>query len=145
VDTLPKGVSHDLDLDALMIRVREAAMTGGTGRVTAPPLTAGDQIGPDLDLARLIDGQGEWNEQTIKSLAAVVECLRNLRDDWVAAHTRICQELERLSALLEQMHLSREKNARHKATPRRAPVPPSREATADKRRRRPSKANGHRS
>ena len=31
MDTVAKPVSDDLDLDALMLRVREAAMTGGAG------------------------------------------------------------------------------------------------------------------
>jgi hypothetical protein len=135
VDILQKDVSHDLDLDALMLKVREAAMTGGTGRVTSPPQTAGDQTGPDSDVMRVIDAQGEWNEHTAKSIAAVVECLRNLRDDWEAAHSRLCQDVERLSAALEQVHPLRENKTRHKATPRRVPV----------KRRQPRKANGHRS
>jgi hypothetical protein len=135
VDILQKDVSHDLELDALMMKVREAAMAGGTGRVTSPPQTAGDQTGPELDLVRVIDAQGEWNEHTTKSLAAVVECLRSLRDDWEAAHSRICQDVERLSAVLDQMHLLDEKKERRKATRRRVPV----------KRRQPRKANGHRS
>ena len=93
MDTVAKPVGDDLDLDALMIRVREAAMAGGTSGGAARPQTAGDANGADIDLVRVIDAQGEWNEHTRQSLAALVECLRTLRDDWADAHARLREEM----------------------------------------------------
>ena len=92
--TVGKHVDDDLDLDALMIRVREVAMASGTSNGAAPPKAAGDANGADIDLVRIIDAQGEWNEQTRQSLAALVECLRTLRDDWMDAHARLREEIE---------------------------------------------------
>lgn len=95
MDTVAEPVADDLDLDALMIRVREAA-TGGAARAE----TAVDAKGADIDLVRVIDAQGEWNEQTRQSLVALVECLRTLRDDWADAHARLREDVGHLSALV---------------------------------------------
>lgn len=103
MDRLPTDLSDDLDLDALMIRVREAAMASGTSGGAARPQTAGDAKGADIDLARVIDAQGEWNEHTRQSLAALVECLRTLRDDWTDAHARLREEMGHLSALVGEL------------------------------------------
>lgn len=103
MDRLPTDLSDDLDLDALMIRVREAAMASGTSGGAARPQTAGDAKGADIDLARVIDAQGEWNEHTSQSLAALVECLRTLRDDWTDAHARLREEMGHLSALVGEL------------------------------------------
>ena len=46
------------------------------------PQAAGELTGRDLDLVRVLEAQGEWNEHTRQSLAALVECIRTLRDDW---------------------------------------------------------------
>ena len=102
MDRLPTDLSDDVDLDALMIRVREAAMASGTSGA-ARPQTAGDAKGADIDLARVIDAQGEWNEHTGQSLAALVECLRTLRDDWTEAHARLREEMGHLSALVGEL------------------------------------------
>ena len=59
VDRLPTDLSDDVDLDALMIRVREAAMASGTSGGAARPQTASDAKGADIDLARVIDAQGD--------------------------------------------------------------------------------------
>ena len=64
METVAKHVDDDLDLDALMIRVREAAMASGTSDGAAPPKAAGDANGAEIDLVRVIEAQGEWNEQT---------------------------------------------------------------------------------
>ena len=88
----PNPLGDDLDLDALMVRVREAAMAGGTSGGAARPQTGGDANGADLDLVRVLDAQGEWNEHTRQSLAALVDCLRTLRDDWTDAHARLREE-----------------------------------------------------
>ena len=99
MDRVAKPVGDDLDLDALMTRVREAAMAGGpSGGATHPQ--SGDANGADLDLVRVLDAQGEWNEQTRQSLAALADCLRTLRDDWTDAHARLRDELSQLSALV---------------------------------------------
>ena len=64
--------------------------------------------GRDIDLARVIEAQGEWNEHTGKSLAALVECLRTLRDDWTEAQARLRQEMSQLSAIVEEMRTTTE-------------------------------------
>lgn len=97
MDTVAEPVSDDLDLDALMIRVREAATAGAARAETA------DAKGADIDLARVIDAQGEWNEQTRQSLVALVECLRTLRDDWADAHARLREDVGQLSALVADL------------------------------------------
>jgi hypothetical protein len=99
MDRVAKPIGDDLDLDALMIRVREAAMAGGPGS-GATDRAGGDANGADLDLVRVLDAQGEWNEQTRQSLAALADCLRTLRDDWTEAHARLRDELSQLSALV---------------------------------------------
>ena len=56
-----------MDLDALMARVREAAMgTGASGSAAAPAPC--DAAGHDSISIRVIDAQGEWNEHTRKAL-----------------------------------------------------------------------------
>jgi hypothetical protein len=106
VDTVAKQVSDDLDLDALMIRVREAAMASETSGGAARPQTADDAKGAEIDLVRVIDAQGEWNEHTRQSLAALVECLRTLRDDWTDAHARLREDMGQLSALVGELRTS---------------------------------------
>ena len=98
MDTVAEPVGDDLDLDALMIRVREAAMAGA-----ARAETAADAKGADIDLVRIIDAQGEWNEQTRQSLVALVECLRTLRDDWADAHARLREDVGQLAALVSDL------------------------------------------
>ena len=95
MDTLADPIGDDLDLDALMVRVREVAMAGA-----ARQETAADAKGADIDLVRVIDAQGEWNEHTRQSLVALVECLRTLRDDWTEAHARLREDMGQLSALV---------------------------------------------
>ena len=102
MDTVADPVGDDLDLDALMIRVREAAMAGA-----ARPETAADVKGADIDLVRVIDAQGEWNEQTRQSLVALVECLRTLRDDWADAHARLRDDVGQLAALVSDLRKRR--------------------------------------
>jgi hypothetical protein len=103
VDRLPTDLSDDVDLDALMIRVREAAMASGTSGGAARPQTAGDPKGADIDLVRVIDAQGEWNEHTRQLLAALVECLQTLREDWTDAHARLREDMSHLSALVREL------------------------------------------
>jgi hypothetical protein len=98
MDIVADPIDDDLDLDALMVRVREAAMAG-----TARPETAADPKDADIDLVRVIDAQGEWNEHTRQSLVALVECLRTLRDDWTEAHARLQEEVGQLSTLVGEL------------------------------------------
>ena len=74
-----------------------------TSGATGPSRTAGDPTGHDLDLTRVFNAQGEWNEHTGKSLAALVECLQSLRDDWRDTQSRLRQEVGQLSAAVEQI------------------------------------------
>ena len=125
MDTVAKPVSDDVDLDALMLRVREAAMTGAAGGGTVQPQAAGDGTARELDLIRVLESQADWNEQARQSLAALADCIRTLRDDWVDERAGLRREIGQLSALVEQL--------RSAAAPtrRRSKVPP-----AAKRRRR---------
>jgi hypothetical protein len=135
MDTVADGGSADVDLDALMVRVREAAMTS-TPTVTpsGPPAPTADLTGSGFDLVRVIEAQGEWNEHTKKSFAAVVSSLRALRDDWADAHARICQEVERLAAVVDGLHPVNQKHARRKATRPRVPITRRRRGAANGRR-----------
>jgi hypothetical protein len=101
MDTGAKHGSDDLELDALMVRVREAALAVGPSGDAARPGT-GDANDADIDLVRVIDAQAEWNEHTRQSLAALVDCLRTLRDDWTDAHARLREDVGRLSALVNE-------------------------------------------
>ena len=114
---LSQAIGGDFDLDALMVRVREAAMSGSTAAVTTPeaPAQMTDLIGSDFDLVRVIEAQGEWNEHTKRSLAAMVSALRTLRDDWTDAQARLCQEVERLAAVVAGLHAVHHKHERRKA------------------------------
>ena len=103
MDTVAKPVSDDVDLDALMLRVREAAMTGAAGGATVQPQAAGDGTARELDLVRVLEAQGDWNEQARQSLAALVDCIRTLRDDWADAQAGLRREIGQLSALVEQL------------------------------------------
>src|SRR5215204_315531 len=98
MDTPARRADGDLDLDVLMARVREAAMAGGPSAEATRPGPAGDASGADIDLIRVIDAQGEWNEQTRQVLAALLEGLRTLRDDWTDAHARLREDVGQLSA-----------------------------------------------
>ena len=102
MDRFPTDPGDDEDLDALMMRVREVAMTTGPGAGAARPQTAGDAPGADIDLVRVIDAQSEWNEHTRQSLAALTECLRALQDDWADAQAGLRREIGQLSARVEQ-------------------------------------------
>ena len=101
---LARDVGDDGDLDELMTRVRELALGTGTGgsAVTAAQ-AAGEAAGCDSDLLRVIAAQSEWNEQTRKALGEVVQCLQELRDDWIGAQKGLGDEIARLSALVRQL------------------------------------------
>ena len=133
--TVTKHVDDDLDLDALMVRVREAASAGAGDGAPARAHVDGDMHQANLDLVRVIDAQAEWNEQTRQSLAAMVECLRALREDWTDAHERLRHDMEQLSALISELRTGtvraatrtkqaagQTKRARGASVPARAPA-----------------------
>ena len=101
MDTGATPGGDDLDLDAPMLRVRDAAMTVVAGSGTAP--AAGEATARELDLIKVLEAQGEWNEQARQSLTALVECIRTLRDDWANVQSGLRQEIGQLSALVEQI------------------------------------------
>jgi hypothetical protein len=103
MDRVAKPLGDDHDLDALMVRVREAALAGASGSGAPRPQLSGETNGADVDLARVLDAQGEWNDQARQSLAALVECLRTLRDNWAEAHARLQEELRQISAAVEEL------------------------------------------
>jgi hypothetical protein len=103
MDTAAKHGGDDLDLDALMVRVRDAAMAGAGNGDASRRDTASDATGAEIDLVRLIDAQGEWNEHTRQALAALLDCLRTLRDDWMDAHARLRREVAQLSELVGEL------------------------------------------
>lgn len=103
MDTTARPVGDDLDLDELMLRVRDAAMNGSAGSGRAQPQAAGEAAAPELDLIRVLEAQGDWNEHARQSMAALVECIRMLRDDWADAQARLRREIEELSALVTEL------------------------------------------
>jgi len=119
VDTVAKPVSDDVDLDALMLRVREADMTGAAGGGTVQAPAAGEGAARELDLIRVLEAQGDWNDQARQSLAALADCLRTLRDDWADERAGLRSEIGRLSTLVEQLRSAAA------APRRRSKVPPA--------------------
>jgi len=101
-DTVATTVSDDVDLEALMLRVRDAAMIGIAGAGTAPP-HSGEAGARELDLVRVLQAQDEWNEQARQSLMALVDGLRALRDDWTDVQAALRREIVRLTAMVEQL------------------------------------------
>jgi len=87
VDTVAKPVSDDVDLDALMLRVREAAMTGAAGGGTVQPQAAGAGTARELDLIRVLEAQGDWNEQ-----ARPAVCPPTQPDDCSSSGSTPCPE-----------------------------------------------------
>lgn len=127
MDRVAKPFGDDQDLDALMVRVREAALCGGPGG--APQRQSPDEAnGADVDLVRVLDAQGEWNDRARQSLTALVECLRTLRDDWAEAHARLQEELRHVSAALEELRSGTAAARRTRRSPRkRQTVKPGRQ------------------
>jgi peptidoglycan hydrolase CwlO-like protein len=103
-----RHVDDDLDLDALMVRVREAALGPTTVASAAPQglTAAGDPSSADADLIRIIDAQGQWNEQTRQALVALADSLRTLRDDWADEQKTLRKQMGQLSALVAQLTAS---------------------------------------
>jgi hypothetical protein len=98
---------NDVDLDALMVRVREAAMAGASSGGPVQPQAAGDGSARDLDLIRVLEAQGDWNEHARQSLTALVDGIRALRDDWADVQAGLRREISQLTALVEQLRRRR--------------------------------------
>ena len=130
MDTGAKPVSDDLDLDALMLRVRDAAMTGASSGATVQPQAAGDRSSHELDLVRVLETQGDWNEHVRQSLAALVDCIRTLRDDWADTQAGLRREIGQLSALVEQLRSATSPPAARPSSPVHAPSGPPRVAAS---------------
>ena len=130
----------DLDLDALMLRVRDAAMAGTPGRGAVQPQASGDADAGELDVLKVLEAQGEWNEQARQDLVALVDAIRALRDDWNEAHATLRQEVAQLSALIEGLRAATAPAARAnvsgntRSRTRHADAPPRRTGTTSKRR-----------
>ena len=90
----------DPDLDALMSRVRDAAL-GGLSDSGPLQLAAGEADADGLEVMKVLEAQGSWNEQVRQSLVALLDGLRTLRDDWAAAQAELRRELGRLSAVAD--------------------------------------------
>ena len=129
MDTVAKPVSDDVDLDALMLRVRDAAMTGAASGGTVQPQAAGDGTARELDLIRVLEAQGDWNEHARQSMTALVDGIRALRDDWTDVQAGLRREIGQLSALVEQLRsatsppVARPSSRAH--TPSRTPRAPA--------------------
>jgi len=121
MDTVATPVGDEVDLDALMLRVREAAMTGAAGGVIVQPLAAGDGTARELDLIRVLEAQGDWNEQARQSLAALADCIRTLRDDWADERAGLRREIGQLSALVEQLRSATSPPAARPSSPVHVP------------------------
>ena len=91
----------DLDLDALMLRVREAALAGVSGSGPAEPLAAGEADRGGLDVMKVLEAQGDWNEQARQSLVALLDGVRTLRDDWAEAQADLRREIAQLSVVVD--------------------------------------------
>ena len=139
MDTGAKPTSDDLDLDALMLRVRDAAMSGASGG-TVQPRAAGDGTAHELDLVRVLEAQGDWNEHVRQSLAALADCIRTLRDDWADAPAGLRREIGQLSTLVEQLRSATSPPVARSSSPARTPSRTRRAAASPRgaRKRRPA-------
>jgi hypothetical protein len=114
MDTVLESTNAEFDLDRLMARVRKAATVGEAG---AQLLGSQSEEAADANvpgLMEVIAAQAEWNRRTTESLAAVVECLRNLQDGWRDIESRLRREAAHVSALAPRMQ--RATAARHTGT-----------------------------
>jgi hypothetical protein len=118
VDRVAVPPGDDVDLDALMLRVRDAARAG-TGGEGALPKASGDDVARRLELIRVLEAQGEWNERARQSLVALADGVRALRDDWADAEAELRREMTRLSALVAQLRPVASRKRRGPASKRR--------------------------
>ena len=92
----------DLDLDALMVRVRDAAMAGTSGSGPVQPQARAADAG-EVDVIRVLEAQGDWNEHARQDLVALLDTIRTLRDDWNELHAALRREIAQLSAQVDEL------------------------------------------
>jgi hypothetical protein len=102
VDTVARPISDERDLDALMLLVRDAAMTAAASSGIQPQ-AAGEGTARELDLIKVLEAQGDWNEHVRQSLAALVDCIRTLQDDWADVQAGLRGDIGQLSALIDRL------------------------------------------
>ena len=96
IDKVLDDHSDDVDLDALMSRVREAAgSVGAVPAVTGGPAEA--SRGAAAELGQLLTAQAAWNERMSRSLAVIAECLQGLQDAWQDLESRVSSDDRRRS------------------------------------------------
>lgn len=102
--TVDTGIAFDddLDLDALMVRVRDAAMAGASGSGPVQPQARAADAG-EADLIRVLEAQGDWNEHARQDLVALLDAIRTLRDDWNELHAALRREIAQLSAQVDEL------------------------------------------
>jgi hypothetical protein len=122
VDTFTRNSDDDADLDELMNRVREAALGASAAVAGSSAATgaSGDMAVADSDVARVLDAQGQLNEQMRKALADLVGCLRTLRDDWAEAQKGLRREMGQLSASVRTLQTPSSSASPRRKTPARA-------------------------
>jgi hypothetical protein len=130
VDTVVKPVSDDVDLDALMVRVRDAVMTGAASGGTVQPQAAGEGTARELDLIRVLEAQGDWNEQARQSLAALADGIRTLRDDWDETLAGLRRDIGQLSVLVEHLRSATSPPVARRGSPAHPPSPERRAAVS---------------
>ena len=103
VERVAIPTSDDVDLDALMVRVRDAARGGSASGGALQAQSASDEIARELDLIRVLEAQGEWNEHARQALMALTDAIRALRDDWAEVQAGLRREIAQLTAQVEQL------------------------------------------
>jgi hypothetical protein len=119
------------DLDALMLRVRDAAMAGTPGSRPVQPQASGEGDAGEPHVIRVLEAQGDWNEQARQDLVALLDCIRTLRDDWNEVHAGLRREIVRLSAQVDELRAAAASPATRSSASkttrsRRAPASPRR-------------------
>ena len=96
----------DPDLDALMLRVRAAAMGRTYASQQTRPQASSESDAGEVEVVRTLEAQGDWNEQARQDLVALLDCIRTLRDDWNEAHAGLRREIARLSAQADELRIA---------------------------------------
>ena len=103
MDRVAIPISDDLDLDALMVRVRDAARGGAARGGALQVQSASDETARELDLIRVLEAQSAWNEHARQALMALTDAIRALRDDWAEVQAGLRREIAQLTAQVEQL------------------------------------------
>ena len=120
MDRAPIPLSDDVDLDALMLRVRDAARTNTAGGVALQAQAVRADATPELDLIRVLEAQEDWNEHARQSFVALADGIRTLRDDWAEVEAGLRREIARLSAVVEELRARPRRAGSPRRTKRRA-------------------------